>query len=169
MTAVVHARVLELASIAIDFELAVDEAAELARHLDDCEPCRADAQLLRSDAVALAALPQVDAPERVRSAVVGGRRPGRLGPMQPTAVALIVAVLTLVPLSATVLLNGGFACCGGGAAPGPPVATPGVEPTQVGAPTQAPTPPATTAPTLAPTPSPSPTPSPGTAEPEPSG
>ena len=174
MTAAVHARALELAAVAIDFELAVDEAAELAHHLDDCEPCRTDAQLLRSDAAALAALPQVDAPSRVRSAVVAGRRPGRIGPMQPLAVALIVAVLTLVPLSATLLLNGGFSCCNAGAgatgapatgapATGVPGATPHVEPTN--APTLGPTPPATTGPS--PTPSPTPTPSPGTAAPEP--
>jgi len=145
MSAAVHARTLELAAIAIDFDLAPDEADELRGHLDACEPCRADAASLRGDAAAIQALPRVDAPPRVERAVLAGRQLSRTRSAGILVNVVVVLIIALVPLSAVGLFRFG------GGAPAGPAGKPPIE-TPVAAPTLAPP---------APSPSPSPSPSPG--------
>jgi len=173
VTAAVHARALELAAIAIDFDLSTEESDELRQHLDTCEPCRADATALRGDAARIAALPAIDAPARVRAALVGNRLPGRLRTARPLAVLLTVLVLTVGPLSATVLLRGGFGIGIPGGGPFTPAETPQVAPATGAPAAPTPQPPQSTgAPTQRPSPTPSPEPSASvapTAEPAPSG
>ena len=70
-----HARAQELAAAGIDFDLSAEEQAELDVHLDGCSACRAHAEGLRLDARALADLPHLDAPARVRRHVAPDPRP----------------------------------------------------------------------------------------------
>ncbi len=103
----VHARIRELASIAQDFALESAELAELDAHLADCPACRDFKLALRRDIAAVAALPQHDAPDRVRRRVLGrvaGRRPSR-SVLAPLA-GLIVLVVVVTPLALQALFRG---------------------------------------------------------------
>src|SRR6185295_1344737 len=65
-----HKRALELSAAAFDFELSPDDDAALTAHLETCESCRAIAEGLRADAVALVGLERTDAPADLRARIL---------------------------------------------------------------------------------------------------
>jgi len=146
-----HAR--ELAAIALDFDLDAAERAELESHLATCDPCRTFVAALSGDSVALSALPAIDAPDKVRRAVLAGRPARSAGSARPLAAAAIVLVLALLPLGTGAFLLGGSGCGFCSPGDGGPMVTPAVAPA-TGAPTMAPPRPSPS-PTVSPSPSPS--------------
>jgi len=96
-----HARTRELAAIALDFPLEPGEQAELDVHLADCNSCRLLAAALRRDIAAVAALPDVDAPGRVRRRVLGrpAQAPGRRSPRLAPIALIAVLALVVTPLA----------------------------------------------------------------------
>lgn len=102
-----HARSRELAAIALDFPLEPVEAAELEAHLADGEPCQAFATALRRDIAMVAALPEVDAPARVRRRVLGehARSAPRRGILAPLAQAAVL-VIGIAPVLLLSLIGG---------------------------------------------------------------
>ena len=72
-----HERYQRLAAIAIDFQLSVSEASELANHLATCQACRRAAGALREDASALRTRRRVSAPEQVRATVLAATDPAQ--------------------------------------------------------------------------------------------
>lgn len=112
-----HETSRELAAISLDFDLSPEELAELDGHLAACEACRAYAAALANDVVGLAALPLVDAPERVRRAVLAGGRRRRLSATSWAAMAAVIA-LTILPLATAVVFLRDIGGGSIGAAPG---------------------------------------------------
>ena len=117
-----HERARELAAVAIDFELDDLERRELERHLATCDACRAHSLGLSADAGRLAALPGVDAPYRLRQAVLSGRSLPLRARFGPAVAALVLIVVTGLPLGAGILLFRGIG--GGAGAGGAPILTP---------------------------------------------
>ncbi len=73
-----HSRVELLLAEAIDFDLAVASAREVAEHLASCPACAAYAAALRTDAERVSQMPRHHAPPRVRAALEqAARRPAR--------------------------------------------------------------------------------------------
>jgi alpha-2-macroglobulin len=66
-----HERALELAAAAFDFELSPADDETLTTHLETCESCRAIAEGMRADAVALVGLEREDAPDDLRRRIIG--------------------------------------------------------------------------------------------------
>ena len=132
-----HARTRELAAIALDFPLEPAEEAELESHVADCEPCRAFATALRRDIAMVAALPEVDAPARVRRRVLG--RTARIATSPRMLLAPLAAVLVLVVAVTPLALQFLFRSSGAASTPGPSSPAASSEPTR--APTLGPTPP----------------------------
>jgi hypothetical protein len=96
-----HRTVLDLAATAIDFALDEAERAVLDAHLAGCSSCRAEAQALRGDAAALAALPAIAPPTWVRRVI------GR--PRGPRRAALLLAAALLLTATVGVALAVGAA------------------------------------------------------------
>ena len=71
-----HERALELAAAAFDFELSPADDEALTAHLETCESCRATAQALRADAVALVGLAREDAPDELRQRILDAASAG---------------------------------------------------------------------------------------------
>jgi len=135
-----HARTRELAAIALDFPLEPAEQAELDAHLADCDSCRAFALALRRDIASVSALPDVDAPERVRRRVLG--RPASVGPLRRSPRLAPIAVIAVLALVVTPLAIFRLLSFGSGAASSPAPSTaatggPTSAPTQVGSETWA--------------------------------
>ena len=89
----IHERSLELAALAVDFELNRDETAELEDHLATCATCTRRAAAMRRDAMALARPLMLEPSPRVDGAVYGqiARRPA-----SPRRLVLVAAVVLLV-------------------------------------------------------------------------
>jgi hypothetical protein len=98
-----HARPRELAAIALDFPLEPAEQAELEAHAADCAACRAFASALRRDIAAVAALPELDAPARVRRRVLG--EPVRSGPRRGILAPLAQAAMLVIGIAPAVLFS----------------------------------------------------------------
>ncbi len=65
-----HERALDLAAAAFDFELSPADDEALTAHLASCESCRATAQAMRGDQVALVGLERQDAPDDLRQRIL---------------------------------------------------------------------------------------------------
>ena len=98
----IHERSLELAALAVDFELSREETAELEDHLATCSTCARRAAALRGDAIALARPLLLQPSPRVDAAVYAriARRPA--GPQRLVLVAA-AALLILALLSAAAI------------------------------------------------------------------
>jgi len=94
-----HARAQDLAAVSIDFDLTVEERAELDRHLHACVACRAHLDGLRLDARTLVDRPRADAPERVRRRVAPDPRPAS-GTRFRLAAALVGVLVVVVAIFA---------------------------------------------------------------------
>lgn len=95
-----HMRSLELAALAIDFELTPAESDELAAHLSTCPTCARRVDALRADARSLAVPLEVLPSPRVDSAVHDAiaRRPAR--PQRAWLLAAAAALVVLALLGA---------------------------------------------------------------------
>jgi hypothetical protein len=87
-----HARALDLAATAIDFELPTPERRALGEHLAACSACRGSADALNRDARRLAALPAIPPPFWVADAIGRRRRPLAVG--LATAGLLVSGILS---------------------------------------------------------------------------
>ena len=106
-----HERSLELAALALDFELTRAESAELEAHLAGCPACARRAAALRGDAVALGRPLTLLPSGRVDAAIaaeIAGRRAGA-GPQRLVLVAatalLALALLGAAAVGAYLLRN----------------------------------------------------------------
>jgi len=91
-----HDRFLELVSAEMDFELTPAELSALRGHLAGCAVCRGQAEALRSDARAIAALPAFRPTPEAAEVVLG-----RIIRSRPNRVALrLVAIAALLALAA---------------------------------------------------------------------
>jgi hypothetical protein len=98
-----HERARELAALQVDFPLGPDEAAWLEGHFLACPACRAWQRGLEADARAIASLPELSAPTRVRDRLfddLAGRR------RRPTPPIFAVAALAVVAVAGAVLFQG---------------------------------------------------------------
>ena len=100
-----HREILELAAVAIDYELDAAERARLRTALEECSLCRRQASAMRATATILSRPSDIGTPGRVRDVVVGaalrGSRPA------PALRSLALASLSiLVVLGGTVLVAG---------------------------------------------------------------
>jgi len=101
-----HARAQDLAAAAIDFDLAVDERAELDGHLAACPACRAYAGGLERDARMLAERPRAAAPERVARRITRDARPAWGARSRLAAAAVGIVVVAVVRRAIKQLLDG---------------------------------------------------------------
>ncbi len=95
-----HARFLELAAAAIDFELSPTEQADLTAHLAGCEDCRRAAAGLMTDARTLRRLSDGAPAERVRVHVLSAAPRRRASPFVALAAAAAIVVAALGGLTA---------------------------------------------------------------------
>ena len=99
-----HDTFLELAAVAIDFELTPSERSRLEAHLATCPACLRSAGALLADARSLAALPVTRLSERRADAILGSLlRP--VPSIRPTLRLLAVAALLAVLAVGSILVG----------------------------------------------------------------